>query len=113
MGMNENIYGTIQDGDKQEKLIKPYLDLTLELCGGNEKGVIYFHKFIAIIFQKSTERPPIAFLFKGKQGTGENVVLDCIGNMIGKDHYITSSKPSDFFRDHAKGAYRKLLVNVN
>ena len=24
MGMNENIYGTIQDGDKQENLIKPY-----------------------------------------------------------------------------------------
>ena len=33
--------------------------------------------------------------------------------MIGKDYYITSSKPSDFFSDHAEGAYRKLLVNVN
>ena len=113
MGMNENIYGKIQDEDKQDKLIKPYLDITLELCGGNEKDAMYFHKFIANIFQKPTERPPIAILFKGKQGTGKNVVLDCIGNMIGKDHYITSSKPSDFFSDHAEGAYRKLLVNVN
>jgi hypothetical protein len=33
--------------------------------------------------------------------------------MIGKEHYITCSKPSDFFSDHAEGAYRKLLVNVN
>ena len=41
MGMNENIYGTIQDGNKQEKLIKLYLDLTLELSGGNEKDAIY------------------------------------------------------------------------
>ena len=110
MGMNKNIYGKIQDGDKQEKSIKPYLDLTLELCGGNEKDAMYFHKFIGNIFHKPTERPPIAILFKGKQGAGKNVVLDCIGNMIGKD--ITSSKPSDFFSDHAEGAYRKLLVNV-
>ena len=74
MGMNENIYGKIQDEDKQDKLIKPYLDITLELCGGNEKDAMYFHKFIANIFQKPTERPPIAILFKGKQGTGKNVV---------------------------------------
>ena len=71
MGMNENIYGTIKDADKQQKLIKPYLDLTLELCGGNEKDAMYFHKFIANIVQKSTKRPPIAILFKGKQGTGK------------------------------------------
>jgi hypothetical protein len=96
MGMNENIYGKIQDEDKQQKIIKPYLDLALELCGGNEKDAMYFHKFIANIFQKPTERPPIANLFKRKQVTGKNVVLDCIGNMIGKDHYITSLKPSDF-----------------
>jgi len=37
MGMNENMYGKIQDADKQDKLIKPYLDITLELCGGIEK----------------------------------------------------------------------------
>ena len=44
MGMNKNIYGTIQDVDKQQKLIKPYLDLTLELCGGNKKDDMYVHK---------------------------------------------------------------------
>jgi hypothetical protein len=43
MGMNENMYGTIQDEDKQQKLIKPYLHLTLELSGGNEKDAMYFH----------------------------------------------------------------------
>ena len=68
MGLNKNIYRTIQDGDKQEKIMKPYLDLTLELCGGNEKDAMYFHRFIANIFQKPTERPPIAILFKGNKG---------------------------------------------
>ena len=114
MGMNEDIYGTIQeDKVKQEKLIKPFIDLVQELCGGVKEDGNYFLKFIANIFQEPTKRPPIAILIKGKQGTGKNVILDCIGRMIGEDHYITSSKPSDFFSDHAEGAYRKLLVNVN
>jgi hypothetical protein len=71
MGINENMYGTIQDEDKQQKLIKPYLHLTLELSGGNEKDAMYFHKFMANIFQKSTEKLPIEILVKGKQGTGK------------------------------------------
>ena len=51
MGMNENIYGTIQeDKEKQEKLIKPFLDLVQELCGGVKEDGMYFLKFIANIF---------------------------------------------------------------
>jgi hypothetical protein len=33
--------------------------------------------------------------------------------MIVKDHYITSSKPSDFLSHHAEDAYRKLVVKLN
>jgi hypothetical protein len=43
----------------------------MELCGGNEIDAMYFHRFIANIFQKPTEGPPIAILFKAKQGTGK------------------------------------------
>ncbi len=65
------------------------------------------------MFQEPTKRPPVALVFKGNQGTGKNMILDAIGNMIGNDHYITSSKPNDFFGEYAEGFYRKLLVNVN
>jgi hypothetical protein len=33
--------------------------------------------------------------------------------MLNKSHYITSSKPNDFFGEHAEGYYRRLLVNLN
>lgn len=56
---------------------------------------------------------PICFIIKGSQGTGKNVFLDCIGNLINSDYYITSSNPKDFFGDYAEGFYRKLLVNIN
>tara|TARA_R110002074_G_scaffold201339_1_gene369232 strand:- start:144 stop:2489 length:2346 start_codon:yes stop_codon:yes gene_type:complete len=119
-GMNQNIYtGDTIDYHLKEnevilnKKIKPYLDLCQSLCGGDDEHAMYFHKFIGQMFQEPTKRPPIAILFKGKQGTGKNLILDAIGNMIAKEHYITSSKPTDFFGDHAEGAYRKLLININ
>jgi hypothetical protein len=41
------------------------------------------------------------------------MILEAIGNIIGKEYYITSSNPKDFFGDYAEGFYRKLLVNMN
>lgn len=107
MGFNPVIFG------EGESNLTVWFDLCLALCGDNEADAAYFHQFLANLFQEPTKRPPVAIVFKGKQGTGKNMALDTIGNMIGNDHYITSSKPSDFFGDHAEGFYRKLLVNIN
>ena len=50
---------------------------------------------------------------KVKQGTGKNVWLNAVGNILGLQHYISSSNPKDFFGDYAEGFYHKLLVNMN
>jgi len=112
-GFNPDIYGETLTDKQRVKLITPYLDLVQELCGGNDEHAMYFHKFIGHIFQYPDQRPPIAIIFKGKQGTGKNMVLDAIGNMLDNKHYITSSRPTDFFGEYAEGYYRKLLVNLN
>ena len=112
-GFNPDIYGPVVTDKARVKLITPYLDLVQELCGGNDEHAMYFHKYIAQIFQYPDHRPPIAIIFKGKQGTGKNMVLDAIGNMLDDKHYITSSRPTDFFGEYAEGYYRKLLVNLN
>ena len=41
------------------------------------------------------------------------MILDAIGHMLNSCHYITSSKPNDFFGEHAEGFCKKLLVNLN
>ena len=109
MGFNPSIYGEPVDA----KVLDVWFDLCLALCGDNKEDADYFQSFIANIFQDPVSRPPICLIFKGNQGTGKNMVLDAIGNMIGQDHYISSSNPKDFFGDHAEGFYRKLLVNLN
>jgi hypothetical protein len=65
------------------------------------------------MIQKPNQKIPICFILKGKQGTGKNMMLSAIANIIGKDYYITSSNPKDFFGDYAEGFYRKILVNMN
>jgi hypothetical protein len=109
-GFNKHIHHPFED---QDKLLKPFLDLVTALCEDNEDFALFFLYFIASIVQEPRKRPPITFTFKGKQGTGKNVILATIGRLIGMDHYTSSSKPEDFFGPHAEGFYRKLLVNVN
>jgi len=101
------------DYGKREKILKPFMDLGVQLCGGNEDHFRYLLKYLADIIQNPNRKNPIAFIIKGKQGTGKNVFLNAIGNVIGKEHYITSSNPKDFFGDYAEGFYHKLLVNMN
>ncbi|MHA2031925.1 MAG: primase-helicase family protein, partial [Candidatus Kariarchaeaceae archaeon] len=109
-GFNPDIYGESMPDDVIEKKITPYLDLVNELTG---EGADYFNRFIAQIFQNPSKKVPICIVMKGKQGVGKNIVLDAIGNMLNPIHYITSSKPTDFFGEHAEGYHRKLLVNLN
>ena len=111
-GYNSNIMTPCDDMDKI-KILKPFMDLLFELVGAEEKTNDYFLNFLAHLIQKPNERIPICFIFKSKQGVGKNMMLDCIGNLIGKHHYITSSNPQDFFGDYAEGFFRKLLVNLN
>lgn len=98
---------------KRDKLLKPFLDLGLQLCGNEKNDFDYLLKYIADIFQNPRRKNPVAFIIKGKQGTGKNVWLNAIGNALGRQHYITSSNPKDFFGDYAEGFYHKLLVNMN
>ena len=101
------------DYSKRSKILKPFLELGQELCGGDPEHLDYLLKYIADIIQNPQKKNPIAFIIKGKQGTGKNVWLNAIGLILGLQHYISSSNPKDFFGDYAEGFYHKLLVNMN
>ena len=111
-GYNKHIH-TEYDINQKEQILRPFKELLFEICGAEKQFFDYFYNFIAHLIQKPNERIPICFIFKSKEGVGKNLMLDVIGDLIGKAHYITSSKPNDFFGDYAEGFYRKLLVNIN
>lgn len=98
---------------KQENLMKPFMDLLLQLCGNNESDMDYFIDFLSHIIQMPAERIPVAFIFKSKEGCGKNVMMNAFANILGHGQYISSSNFKDFFSDYAEGFYLKLLVNLN
>ena len=108
-----DLVDTPYDKTKKEKLLKPFHDLGVQLCGGNEKHYRFLFKYLADIIQNPLKKNPLAFIIKGKQGTGKNVWLNAIGHILSAVHFITSSNPKDLFGDHAEGFYHKLLVNMN
>lgn len=111
-GFNPDCYSTY-DISKTDKILAPFFELGTELCGGNREHFNFFIRYIADIIQFPNKKNPLAFIIKGKQGTGKNVFLNAVGNILGRQHYITSSNPKDFFGDYAEGFYHKLLVNMN
>jgi hypothetical protein len=111
-GFNPHINTPYNHTDK-ERYLKHFKGIGKALCGGDDKYWEFFLFYLAHIVQFPHEKIPIAFIIKGKQGTGKNVFLGVIGTIIGLAHYITSSNPKDFFGDYAEGFYHKLLVNMN
>ena len=112
-GFNPHCFAPSMEGDFVMKKIKPFLDLAHEICGADEACSEYFHRFIADIFQNPAKKPPVAICIKSYEGAGKNLLLDTIGHMLNKTHYITSSNPEDFFSNHAEGMRGKLLINLN
>ena len=111
-GYSQQIH-TEYNVNNKDKILKPFFELGLELCGGEEVNWNYLLDYLADIVQNPQRKCPIAFIIKGKQGTGKNVFLNAVGGVLGKPHYISSSNAKDFFGDYAEGFYHKLLVNIN
>lgn len=96
-----------------ERILAVFHLIGKELCGGHQEHYDFLLKYIAHMIQKPDERIPLAFIIKGKQGTGKNVWLNAVGNLLNKKNYISSANPKDFFGEYAEGFYHKLLVNIN
>lgn len=111
-GFNQQIQ-TPYNVNNKDKILKPFLELGFEISGGDKIHFDYLLDYLADIVQNPQRKCPIAFIIKGKQGTGKNVFLNAVGNVFGKPHYISSSNAKDFFGDYAEGFYHKLLVNIN
>lgn len=111
-GYNEVINNGFEK-EKKEDLLKPFKSLLLQLCGNEKEHFNYFYNYLSHMIQKPNERIPICFIFKSKEGVGKNVMLNCIGNILGEKHYISSSNVNDFFGTYAEGFVNKILVNLN
>lgn len=111
-GFNKAINTDLKDIDK-EKMLKPFKDILFELVGAKKENYEYFINKCAHMIQYPNERDQTAIIITGPEGTGKGVILNALARVINQHHYISSSKITDFFGEHAMGFYRKLLINMN
>ena len=98
---------------KGRTTLVPYLDLVQEMCGGNDEHAMFYHKLCANILRNPRQRTRLCVIFKGKQGCGKGVIMNVLGSLVGKAHFISSANPKDFFDTHAEGFVNKLVVCLN
>lgn len=92
-------------------MLKPFLDMVTELTEGNEGHRDFLMKLIALKVQYPNKKiTRILLMLLGPQGIGKNNLFDVIAAVIGKHHFISSAKPSDFFGEHAEGYVHKLIA---
>ena len=97
----------------QDKIMKIFLDILLNLCEGNERVRNFFLINLAFKVQFPNIKIPFCFIFTGPQGIGKNVIMAAIGRIFGFTHYYETHKPADLFGNHAEGFLNKLLVVLN
>jgi phage/plasmid-associated DNA primase len=83
------------------------------MCGGDDEHAMFYHKLCANIIRNPRKRTRLATIFKGKQGCGKGVIMNVLGSLVGKAHFISSANPKDFFDTHAEGFVNKLVVCLN
>ena len=111
-GYNPQIL-TPYDKSKQKQILQPFHDLGLQLCEGNEKYYKYLLSYFAQMIKHPDIRVPVSPCLTGPQGAGKNLFMKPLSYIVGRSHFMSSSKLEDFFGTHAEGFYHKLLVNPN
>ena len=108
-GYSPHIKADYNKKDKY-KIVKPYLDLLLELAGGDKKARDYIIKAIAHKIKYPRDNIGIAIEIRSTQGIGKNVSTIPLQCIFGEDHFISSSNVDDFFGNHATGLLQKIIV---
>jgi hypothetical protein len=111
-GYNPLILSPLKD-ESPEKVLKLFLDITLQLFEGNDRFCNLFLKSRAYRIQNPQRKLPYSFIIIGPQGVGKTLVTDTIGRIVGMDHYYSTTKPNDLFGTHAEGFVHKIFVVMN
>ena len=99
--------------DNHEKIIKPFMDVLLELCEGTPANLDFLLHFLAHIIQKPAEKLRQSIIFQSKQGAGKDTMILAMGKILGTHMVNSESNTENLCGKHATGLVKKLLVAFN
>ena len=74
------------------------------ICSGDEKSFGYLLDYLAHLVQKPYEKPGVAIVLRGKEGTGKGTFISYIGKILGS-HYVHTADV-----EQVLGRFNKLLA---
>ena len=81
------------------------------ICDNDEKSFNYLFNYLAHIVQRPGERPTVALVFKGKQGTGKSFLFQIIAALLGGlNGYATKLETMDQATGRFNAALESRLV---
>ena len=86
--------------------------LMTNMLGSREAMIIWNH-IVAFKIKHPALNKPFGIIMKGLQGEGKNWSLSRLAKIVGKNHYLTTSKVSDVLGEHVMGMFRKIIVNLD
>lgn len=63
------------------------------VCDRNDHLYRWFIGYFAHMIQRPWERPLTTLVMRGSKGTGKNAVVDRIGKLVGRGHYLVAHDP--------------------
>ncbi len=68
-----------------------FMEHTLQnVCLGDPGLMDWLMGYFAHLIQKPYERPLSTLVFKGRKGTGKNALVDRVGKLLGREHYLVA-----------------------
>ena len=81
------------------------------ICSGNEDRYRYALQYWAHMIQQPEDKPGVAFVVKGKKGTGKDTIAEYLGRIV-KHHYITIANKDQLTGKFNQHQEKCLLLHV-
>ena len=80
---------------------------------GNDTHARWIINFFAHLIQRPWEKPIVALVLRGGKGVGKNALVDVVGNLLGRQHYVTCWSKSQALSHFNVHLEKCLLLNLN
>ena len=102
----------IKELRKSKNIIKFISHLSL-LTNNEADATKYLIKYLCHMFQKPTELPQTALLFKSHEGIGKDFLTDFLSKMLGKNLVRKEAKMDNIFGTFNSSLVNKMVLQIN
>ena len=104
---------TISSDDYDCEAVLTFIEHLNLLVNHDKKGREYLTKYIAHMFQKPTELPLVALLFKSEEGIGKDLMTDILGKILGNGLCYKEPKMANLTGDFNSCIQNRIIVQLD